>query len=77
MTENYTIGLLVKGAKHFILLVPRRRMKHGCQSWRIHDHTDAYYRPRPLIEKAYAKFYGDYASLDGGTDSEALEDLTG
>jgi hypothetical protein len=31
----------------------------------------------PLIEKAYAKFHGDYASLDGGFLSDAIEDLTG
>lgn len=31
----------------------------------------------PLIEKAYAKLHGDFASLDGGHMSEAIEDLTG
>ncbi|KAF9038119.1 hypothetical protein BJ165DRAFT_1500890 [Panaeolus papilionaceus] len=31
----------------------------------------------PLIEKAYAKFYGDYKSLAGGWAAEAIEDLTG
>ncbi|KAJ3515588.1 hypothetical protein NLJ89_g1665 [Agrocybe chaxingu] len=31
----------------------------------------------PLIEKAYAKLHGDFASLDGGRMSEAIEDLTG
>jgi Calpain family cysteine protease len=33
--------------------------------------------PRPLIEKAFAKFHGDYASLVGGYAFQALEDLTG
>ncbi|KAF8316151.1 cysteine proteinase [Clavulina sp. PMI_390] len=31
----------------------------------------------PLIEKAFAKFHGDYASLDGGQPAECIEDLTG
>ncbi|KAH6693495.1 calpain family cysteine protease [Plectosphaerella plurivora] len=31
----------------------------------------------PLLEKAYAKAHGDYASLAGGWTGEATEDLTG
>lgn len=31
----------------------------------------------PLIEKAYAKFYGNFSHLEGGFTREALEDLTG
>ncbi|KAK2001573.1 calpain family cysteine protease [Colletotrichum falcatum] len=31
----------------------------------------------PLLEKAYAKAHGDYASIEGGYTGEAIEDLTG
>ena len=31
----------------------------------------------PLIEKAYAKAHGDYCSIEGGSASEGIEDLTG
>lgn len=31
----------------------------------------------PLIEKAYAKFYGNYSHIDGGFTREAIEDPTG
>ncbi|KAJ7113978.1 hypothetical protein C8R44DRAFT_676421 [Mycena epipterygia] len=31
----------------------------------------------PLMEKAFAKLHGDYASIDGGFSCEAIEDLTG
>ncbi|QIW99603.1 hypothetical protein AMS68_005121 [Peltaster fructicola] len=31
----------------------------------------------PLIEKAYAKAHGDYATIEGGYASEGIEDLTG
>ena len=31
----------------------------------------------PLIEKAYAKFYGCFNHLQGGFPREAIEDLTG
>ncbi|KAI4276858.1 MAG: hypothetical protein LQ337_002205 [Flavoplaca oasis] len=31
----------------------------------------------PLLEKAYAKAHGDYGSIEGGWNGEALEELTG
>lgn len=31
----------------------------------------------PLVEKAYAKLHGDYASLMFGRTCDAIEDLTG
>lgn len=41
--------------------------------WRCVEHV----LPSPLLEKAYAKLHGDYASLTSGHVGEAMEDLTG
>lgn len=41
-------------------------------------HLDEHsYASSPLLEKAYAKLHGDYATLNGGQSGDATEDLTG
>jgi hypothetical protein len=59
------------------LLGPAKKTKHGCTQSQPHQSQNTDGIARPLLEKAYAKFHGDYASLDGGYAFQALEDLTG
>ncbi|CAN8096710.1 unnamed protein product [Discula destructiva] len=57
--------------------VYRKTYQTGSQALTFAKNKDLNETWVPLVEKAYAKAHGDYASLGGGWIGEALEDLSG
>ncbi|KAL8889291.1 MAG: hypothetical protein Q9205_002898 [Flavoplaca limonia] len=55
----------------------RKANQTGSRSLRFAQCADQDETWLPLLEKAFAKAHGDYASIDGGFTGEAIEDLTG
>lgn len=55
----------------------RQRYQTGSEALRFARCDDQNETWLPLLEKAYAKIHCDYAAIDGGWSSEAVEDMTG
>lgn len=55
----------------------RKAHQTGCRALYFAQCSDENETWLPLLEKAYAKAHGDFASIDGGFTGEAIEDLTG
>ncbi|KAH7413026.1 hypothetical protein BKA64DRAFT_703135 [Cadophora sp. MPI-SDFR-AT-0126] len=69
--------LLEQTDREDVELEYRKTYQTGSQSLFFAQCRDQNETWLPLLEKAYAKAHGDYASLQGGWIGEGLEDLTG